>query len=325
MSLQGSAVLYEADFSSPRIAVIAREMSQLRKAAKSFNVVILQVSPYHWARGSVLSGLLQATWVHLALFRKSVVVMHDTPDRGVWLSSAYARAIGLVHWALARQVVYLSNAERSQAGLAGKGRHVQVVPHYIETRSVTPLPEDMGLPALRLGVVGFIDRRKDPLFTLEVLKCVDGATLTFLGGPLAEDEAIAANLRREITWQGLEDRVTITGYLTEEELDAELGRIHIGLCLYRRAATSGSLSTLLAARRPIVASALPIFREYAAALPRAIMIVDMDPEIVARAIVEIAGREPDWPGELDDLLRTRSLANFGREMWRAGGTSPPPS
>ena len=98
--------------------------------------------------------------------------------------------------------------------------------------------------------------------------------MTFLGGPLSEDEAIAADLRRAIKRDGLEDRVTITGYLTEEELDAELGTIEIGLCLYRRASTSASVTTLLGAKRPVVASRLKIFCEYAAIAPRAIRVVD---------------------------------------------------
>ena len=319
MSLLGSAALYKADFSSPRMAAIAREMSRLRKAAKTYDVVVLQVSPHHWARGSVLAGLLQAAWAHVALFRKSVVVMHDTPDRGLRLSSVYSRAIGLIHWTLAKRVVYLSNAERSQAGLAGLGNHVQVVPLYIETRSVSPLPESMDLTVLRLGVVGFLDRNKDPLFALEVLKRIEGAMLTFLGGPLSEDEAIAADLRRAIKRDGLEDRVTITGYLTEEELDAELGTIEIGLCLYRRASTSASVTTLLGAKRPVVASRLKIFCEYAAIAPRAIRVVDRDPAVVALAIADIARGRADWAGELDDLVHDRSLPNFGRAMWRAVG------
>jgi glycosyltransferase involved in cell wall biosynthesis len=168
-------------------------------------------------------------------------------------------------------------------------------------------------------VVGFIDPRKDPLFALEVLTRIDGATLTFLGGPLAGDEAFATHLRSEVIRRGLDERVRITGYLTEEDLDTELGRLDIGLCLYTHAATSGSLSTLLAARRPVVASGLPIFREYTTAAPRAVTIVEMSPESAARAIAAIANRQPDWQRELDDLIQARSLANFGHAMWLAAG------
>jgi len=250
--------------------------------------------------------------------------MHDTPDRGLRRSTAYPRAIGLIHWALGRRLVFLSNAERAQAGLAGKGRHVQVVPHYIEPRAVAPARRPMDPSDLRLGVVGFIDPRKNPLFALEVLKRIDGATLTFLGGPLADDDAFATHVRSEVTRRGLDERVRITGYLTEEDLDSELGRLDIGLCLYTHAATSGSLSTLLAARRPVVASGLQIFREYTTAAPRAITIVEMNAEAVAKATAAIAHREPDWQSELDDLIRARSLANFGCAMWLAAGARASP-
>ncbi len=321
MALEGEVQLSTADFGSPRVSEIVRDVWRLRRSAKGHRIVVLQASPHHWSRGPALCGLLQAVLVDLALFRKAVLVMHDTPDGGWRRSTAYPRAIGLLHWALGRRLVFLSNSERAQAGLAGRGRHVRVVPHYIEPRNATSSRRPMNTSDLRLGVVGFIDRRKDPLFALEVLKRIDGATLTFLGGPLADDEAFAARLQGEVIRHGLDERVRITGYLTEEDMDAELGRLDIGLCLYRHAATSGSLSTLLAARCPVVASDLPIFREYAAASPRAVTIVDMFPESAARAIAALAVSEPDWTGEFDDVIRARSVPNFGRAMWHAAGVT----
>jgi glycosyltransferase involved in cell wall biosynthesis len=245
--------------------------------------------------------------------------MHDTPSGRLQRATLYPRLICLVHWALGRRLVFLSQAERSQAGWAGKGRHVRVVPHYVEQRSVAPATARIDPSNLRLGVVGFIDSRKNPLFVLQVVRQLSGAELSFLGGDLLGQEDLTRRLETAIGRLGLNTRVRISGYLSEPELDAELGRIDIGLCLYGQASTSGSLSTLLAARRPIVASNLPIFREYATAAPRAITVVEMDPEVVAQAVLEVANRDPDWVAELEELAQSRSVRNFGRALWEAAG------
>jgi glycosyltransferase involved in cell wall biosynthesis len=155
------------------------------------------------------------------------------------------------------------------------------------------------------------------LFLLEVLRLLPGARLTFLGGPLPGEEDLLRRLNLESARLQLGPRVRICGPLSERDLDRELGDIDIGLCLYSRAATSGSMATLLAGRRPIVASDLPIFREHAALAPRAITVVEMEPHRVADAILDLARRPTDWLTELEPLLDDRSSPNFGAALWRA--------
>jgi glycosyltransferase involved in cell wall biosynthesis len=249
--------------------------------------------------------------------------MHDTPSRPWRRSDLYPRLIGLVHRTLGTKLIFLSQSERADAGWTGKGKRVCVVPHYIEERAITAaLPIDP--LALRLGVVGFIDPRKQPLFLLEVLRLLPGALLTFLGGPLPGEEELTRRLELESARLQLGPRVRICGPLSERDLDRELGGTDIGLCLYSRAATSASLATLLAARRPVVASDLPIFREHATLAPRAITIVEMEPHRVAEAILDLARRPADWLTELERLLDDRSTPNFGAALWRAA-ISPRPA
>lgn len=298
------------------MADVARQVKVLRKTAAGYDKVVLQATAYHWSRGSALCGLFQAVLVHLALRGRLVLIMHDTPSRPWRRSDLYPRLVGLVHRALGARLIFLSQSERADARWAGKGKGTLVVPHYIESRSVTA-PVAMDPVALRLGAVGFIDPRKQPLFLLEVLRHLPGARLTFLGGPLPGEEDLIRRLDLESARLQLGSRVRICGPLSEDDLDRELGDVDIGLCLYSRAATSGSMATLLAGRRPIVASDLPIFREHAALVPRTITIVGTEPHRVAEAIIDLARRPPDWLTELEPLLDDRSPPKFGAALWRA--------
>ena len=316
MATHGTVRLCRSDLDADTFSGVIRQVCQLRASATGCRTIVLQASPYHWSRGSALCGLFQAFLIHVVFFRRIVLIMHDTPSGRLRRPTLYPRLIVLMHWVVARKLVFLSQAERTQAGLAGKGRRVYVVPLYIENRSVARATAPMNPSALRLGVVGFIDSRKDPLFLLEVVQRIQGVHLTFLGGALPGEEGLTRRLQAKIRTLGLETQVKITGYLSECDMDRELARINIGLCLYRQAATSASLSTLLAARRPIVASNLPIFREYAATAPLAISIVDMDPDEVTRAILAMARRPSDWCQDIEKLSESRSLSNFGKALWK---------
>ncbi len=314
--------LYHADLGAHGLRNLVRQLLALRRASSGYGTVLLQASPYHWCQGPPVYGVLQVVLVHLALFRRAVLVMHDTRRRSEPGGSLYARLIATLHWALARKLVFLSETERALAGWAGSGRHVTVVPLYIEGRPAPRAEQPMSPTRLRLGVVGFIDLRKDPLFTLQVLHRLPGAHLAFLGDSLPGQNDLSDRLKTEIQRLQLDERVKVHGYLSDADLDRELNHIDIGLCLYRSSATSASLTTLLAAKRPVVASNLPIFEEYAKFVPSAVVTVEMDADRVARAVLQMANRAPDWHGELEQFAEARSLPNFGRHMCEAAGLRP---
>jgi hypothetical protein len=84
----------------------------------------------------------------------------------------------------------------------------------------------------------------------------------------------------------------VTGYVPEESLDRYLAATDLALCPFREASASGSLSTWIAAERPILASKLPLFAEYNERVPGAIATFHpYTPERLATRAVE-AFRRP---------------------------------
>jgi glycosyltransferase involved in cell wall biosynthesis len=314
MGAHGVAHVYCADLSSDTIYGICGAVQALRRAARGYDAVVIQVSPHHWSRGSALHRAVCVVAVHLVILGRGIAVMHDVPSGPLSLSRVYDRFLTVIHRVLARRTVFLSESERSRAGLAGKGRRVSVVPLYVEPRSIAP-PGRLDPLNLRLGVVGFIHARKSPYFALEVLRELPGATLTFLGGPLPGNDDFAQRLDAHIAELGLEDRATITGYLSEPEMDERLGSVDVGLCCYEDAATSGSVMTLFSARRPIVASDLPIFREYHTMAPGAVRLVPMSPKAAAEAALAFARGVPTWDSDLAALAERCSVSSFGQVLW----------
>jgi glycosyltransferase involved in cell wall biosynthesis len=107
---------------------------------------------------------------------------------------------------------------------------------------------------------------------------------------------------------GVKERVLITGYVSEAELDLRLAAIDVGLCPYLDAAASGSLSTLLGARRPVVVSDIPLTRELRGCAPQAIVIANTaQPDALAATVQGVLEHPPD-ASAFDAVLADRSPA-----------------
>lgn len=156
--------------------------------------------------------------------------------------------------------------------------HVQVIPHFVETRS---LPEDrdrvrreLGLEeATVLTLSGYLHERKGHRLLIEALADLPGHTIAVFTGEASAgwswyvDELAA--LARAL---GVHDRVRFTGYLSEADLDRYLVATDLAICPFESLAASGSLSSWIAAGRPILASDLPQIAEYNRIAPGAIAI-----------------------------------------------------
>jgi glycosyltransferase involved in cell wall biosynthesis len=71
--------------------------------------------------------------------------------------------------------------------------------------------------------------------------------------------------------RGVDGRLRVTGYLTEPEYQRYLSSADLAVCPFEPdKSASGSLSTLIAASCPILASDIPLIAEYNALVPGAI-------------------------------------------------------
>jgi L-malate glycosyltransferase len=122
-------------------------------------------------------------------------------------------------WKEAAKVVAVSQFTRSLA-LAHYPVDIQVIPNGVDTDRLAPQDLHPGKPP-RIVFAGRFVPQKAPL---EVMRVLGGMSdlpwkLTMLG-----DGPLMADARREVEALGLQDRVTLRGWVTPEEVIQELGR-----------------------------------------------------------------------------------------------------
>ncbi len=123
------------------------------------------------------------------------------------------------------------------------------------------------------------------------------------------------------------DRVRITGYVDEDTLNQYLAATDVAVCPFREATASGSLSTWIAAGRPLVVSDLPLFAPYRAAAPEAFAVVDAGADGAAWAAAIRAQRAATSTRALRNLQARLALPTIIQRHMRwysraAGAPSP---
>lgn len=143
---------------------------------------------------------------------------------------------------------------------------VVVLPHGIPEISdaLLHVPADeakkqLGLAHKRVVTVfGFIDRRKDYLQIIRVLReCPADVALVIAGG-LRNEERINVSYYEQIVSAigrcGLGERVKITGYLSADAIPQVMAATDVCLAPYYSEAASGALSLCLAFHKPVIAA-----------------------------------------------------------------------
>jgi glycosyltransferase involved in cell wall biosynthesis len=263
-----------------------------------------------WSPGPV--RLLQLVVVHLGLRRRTVSVLHDVyPPGGPnrlewWVLSAVLLLSG--------RVVLHTDHERRNLALVPGGRRAQVIPHFVLARDRLPdraaARTSFGVPPATtvLAMIGWMNPRKNYELAIDTLAELPADVVLWLvGGAGLGLDWYLEELRERIRGQGVEDRVVITGAVSEDELERRLASVDIGLCPYRRISASGSVSTLLGARRPVLVTDVDFARELKLLAPEAVHTLErLEPGCLARAILHIMDAPPA-PEAFEDLLTARSL------------------
>src|SRR5690606_17353742 len=93
-------------------------------------------------------------------------------------------------------------------------------------------------------------------------------------------------VRARLEEMGASDRVTVTGYLSEEDMETWMAATHLAALPFRDLSASGSLSSWIAAGKPVLASDLPGFHEYDRLVPGSVRFIDsLEPSALAACIV----------------------------------------
>jgi glycosyltransferase involved in cell wall biosynthesis len=225
-----------------------------------------------------------------------------SPHSSVGRLERWSLSLNLI---LARVVVVHGAHERARLPRWPRRRRIATISHFMEAR-VLPARDDarrgFGLQSseLVLGILGWVYPQKNHAVALEALALLEPtARLWMIGAPVPDSAQYVEQLVRLANRLGVRGRVEVTGYLSDEELNARLAAVDVAICPHHDAAASGSLATLLAAGKPVVASDLPAFREqqpYAGDLLR--IVPETTPGHLAAAVRSIVGR----PSALSDRV-----------------------
>ncbi len=260
-----------------------------------------------------------------------IVTLHDVFDR-VGLRERWLEVdtwtLRLVARLADRLVVHSEVEVERLAGIAPASK-IAVVPHFVERRDLALSPE---AARARLGVadrrvvtlLGFIYGRKGHAELVEAVPHLPAdVRIVFAGGPVAGREIRVQRLHDRLTKLGVEDRVTITGYLSEEDLEAWIAATHLAILPFRDLSASGSLSSWIAAGKSLLTSDLPGFHEYDGLEPGSIRFIDsLEPADLAAQLARLLdGGLPDPDPRVsalrDHLTVTRTARRYLEVMRQA--------
>jgi glycosyltransferase involved in cell wall biosynthesis len=285
------------------------------------DVVHMQWNRRGWGRGprsAYRFADFRVTW-HGPL----MVTLHDVFERASFADRWLQPEVWSVRWLgwSANRVVVHSQVEVERlAGIVPKAK-LRVIPHFVEERE---LPLTAHTARARLGVqgrrvvtlLGFIYGRKGHAAAVEAIpELPPDVLMVFAGGNVAGRDKVLRTVRQRAAELGVEDRLRITGYLAEEEMETWMAASHLAILPFKDLSASGSLSTWIAVGKPILASDLPGFREYDARVPGAIRFLGgLEPGAIAAGIR--AALESDLPDVDPRVIELREQLTVSRTAER---------
>jgi glycosyltransferase involved in cell wall biosynthesis len=200
----------------------------------------------------------------------------------------------LAHWITrAGQVLFtLSGSEENVLRAMGIGQEITLIPHIVEE---LPSPSEStpreGPTTKTVVVAGFLVGSKGHELLLEAMPLLPEIEVIFVGGPSPAAHASdrRSHLMELAKRKGVHDRLRVTGYLPEDEYRRYLLTADLAVCPFPgNKSASGSLSSLIAAVCPTLASDIPLIAEYNAIVPGAIPVFrPYTPEALAAAIRQL--------------------------------------
>ena len=223
---------------------------------ETFGSAALPDEPIHVTFTDHLFGDTADTLLARLGGRPFSVSMHDIPqpEEG---AARYERRAGVYRaLAAAADVAVVNSDHEARFFPAGATTVIRLPIPVVDSPFA---PEDG-----TVGVLGFLYPGKGHE---DLIAALPDATLRFLGAVSTGHEQWAADLVRSAR------SVELTGWLTDEELAAEIGRIAVPVCPHRHFSASGSLMAWLGAGRKVLVRDSDYAREIDAWLPGRVTLV----------------------------------------------------
>jgi glycosyltransferase involved in cell wall biosynthesis len=298
-------------------------MTDRGRALAGVDVVHLQWNRRGWGRGPRSAQ----RFIDFRRFcrRPLVVTLHDVfPREGLrerWLAYEVL-ALRLVGRSASRIVVHSEQEVARLEGIVPTSR-VRVIPHFVEERHIAltsaAARQQLGVEGRRVvTLLGFIYGRKGHKILVEAVPALaPDVQVVYAGGPIVRREKtleIVEQRKQELNLG--EERLRITGYLSEDDLETWVAATDLAVLPFRDLSASGSLSTWIAAGKPILASDLPGFREYDARVPGSLRLFSpIEPGPLADAITaqlatDLPEIDPRVVALREDLTVERTVGRY---------------
>jgi glycosyltransferase involved in cell wall biosynthesis len=298
---QPGLTIHEAE--AGRIDEGRSQLATVAAGLSGAQVVLMQWNRRGWGKHG--GSLLRLRRFRRAYRGALVVTLHDIFER----QGVRERYLALDTWSLrwlgraAERVVVHSDIEVERLRGIIPVERLRVVPHFVEQRQLALTPAEararLGLADRRIvTLLGFVYGRKGHRYAVEAVPALPGdVVMVYAGGPVAGRSYVHDLAVAKAAELDLGDRFRITGYLSEEELETWIAATHLAILPFTDLSASGSLSSWIAAGKPMLASDLPGFREYEARAPGALRFFSpTEPAPLAAAIrdtLDGALQDPD--------------------------------
>ncbi|WP_017297395.1 glycosyltransferase [Nodosilinea nodulosa] len=196
-------------------------------------------------------------------------------------------------------------------------KKIAIIPHFVEARS---LAVDKHQSRILLGIkedivvtlLGWIHRRKGHELLVEAMATLpENVRVIFAGKCSPGSETFLDGLFTLAKSLNVADRLQVTGYLTEDDLNLYLAATDVAVCPFKTCSASGSLSTWISARNPnILAYSLPQIEEYNHLVPGAISTFEpYTGEALSKAIFKLISSQAISTDRVDELGERLSLGS----------------
>jgi glycosyltransferase involved in cell wall biosynthesis len=270
---QPGLTIHEAE--AGRIDEGRDQLAAVAAGLSGAQVVLMQWNRRGWGKHG--GSLLRLRRFRRAYRGALVVTLHDIFDR----EGIRERYLALDTWSLrwlgraAERIVVHSEIEVDRLRGIIPGERLRVIPHFVERRELPLSPAEarirLGLADRRIvTLLGFVYGRKGHRYAVEAVPDLPADVLmVYAGGPVAGRSYVHDLAVAKAEELSLGERFRITGYLSDEELETWIAATHLAILPFTDLSASGSLSSWIAAGKPMLVTDLPGFREYEARAPGA--------------------------------------------------------
>lgn len=192
---------------------------------------------------------------------------------------------------------------------------VKVIPHFVETRDIQINLEDvrqsLNLKNKRIiTLLGWIHPRKGHRLVVETLPKLPSDVMVVFAGQNSkgsDGEQFLQELTQLAATLKVSDRLKITGYLSEKELEEYLTVTDIAVCPFMKCSASGSLSTWISISHPKVAAyKLPQIEGYNSISPGSIHTFEpYTTNSLGALLINLLSQPEDFNNTAIDQLRTQ--------------------